>query len=150
MVAGAAQAEDACNLTLRVWRSAIWDHSESEWDEDIRPFFATDFNDALLKLYQSDSYQEKVSDIESYNDYVDDYMKDLKNPPSDCEQAYETATTMYTQYSKLTGLATSPTGSYNTFSSSFQSADSDILDSYNLLGTQIPDKLGTDSESSSS
>ena len=73
MMGGAVTSETACNLTSGVWHDAIF----GGWDDETSPYQASDFNDALKKLYESEKYQGYVSSIEDGNDKIDDIMRDL-------------------------------------------------------------------------
>ena len=145
MMGGAVTSETACNLTSGVWHDAIF----GGWDDETSPYQASDFNDALKKLYESEKYQGYVSSIEDGNDKIDDIMRDLTDPPSDCESAYETLQDLYPEYQSFASLATDPSGSYTTYTQKFEDADSTVSSKIQLLGTQIPDPIQSDDSSSS-
>lgn len=145
MMGGAVTSETACNLTSGVWHDAIF----GGWDDETSPYQASDFNDALKKLYESEKYQGYVSGIEDGNDKIDDIMRDLTDPPSDCESAYETLQDLYPEYQSFASLATDPSGSYTTYTQKFEEADSTVSSKIQLLGTQIPDPIQSDDSSSS-
>lgn len=145
MMGGAVTSETACNLTSGVWHDAIF----GGWDDETSPYQASDFNDALKKLYESEKYQGYVSGIEDGNDKIDDIMRDLTDPPSDCESAYETLQDLYPEYQSFASLATDPSGSYTTYTQKFDDADSSVSSKIQLLGTQIPDPIQSDDSSSS-
>lgn len=145
MMTGAVTSETACNLTSGVWHDAIF----GGWDDETSPYQASDFNDALKKLYESEKYQGYVSSIEDGNDKIDDIMRDLTDPPSDCESAYETLQDLYPEYQSFASLATDPSGSYTTYTQKFEEADSTVSSKIQLLSTQIPDAIKSDDSSSS-
>ena len=58
-------------------------------------------------------------------------MKLLQNPPEEYEEAYDAIKDLYDAYLEITGLAVNPTGSLTTFSSNFNSADSEAIKCYN-------------------
>lgn len=145
MMTGAVTSETACNLTSGVWHDAIF----GGWDDETSPYQASDFNDALKKLYESEKYQGYVSGIEDGNDKIDDIMRDLTDPPSDCESAYETLQDLYPEYQSFASLATDPSGSYTTYTQKFEEADSTVSSKIQLLSTQIPDPIQSDDSSSS-
>lgn len=145
MILGASESETSCSLTIKVWNAAVFD----EWDETTSPYKASDFNDALAKLMQSKEYQDRAAQIETYSQSVSSTMGDLTNPPDDCKEAYETLKSMYRDYSSLASMATNPSGSLQTYSSSYRQTDDDLLEDYNLIQTQIPDSgtLSSDGDS---
>ena len=145
MMGGAVTSETACNLTSGVWHDAIF----GGWDDETSPYQASDFNDALKKLYESEKYQGYVSSIEDGNDKIDNIMRDLTDPPSDCESAYETLQDLYPEYQSFASLATDPSGSYTTYTQKFEEADSTVSSKIQLLSTQIPDPIQPDDSSSS-
>ena len=134
MILGASESETSCSLTIKVWNAAVFD----EWDETTSPYKASDFNDALAKLMQSKEYQDRAAQIETYSQSVSSTMGDLTNPPDGCKEAYETLKSMYRDYSSLASMATNPSGSLQTYSSSYRQTDDDLLEDYNLIKTQIP------------
>lgn len=146
MFAGAVESETACNLTSKVWHNAIF----GGWDDATRPYQSDDFNDALKKLYASDTYQGYVSSIEKTNGEVDDLMRKLNDPPEDCEKAYDTLQGLYSDYQTFTSLATDPSGSYTSYTQDFEDLDSNVSSKLQLFGTQIPDPIEPSDDSSSS
>ena len=58
-------------------------------------------------------------------------MKELKNPPDVYDDAYDALKDLYECYSKLTNMAVNPTGSLSSYTSDFNSVDSDFLSKYN-------------------
>lgn len=145
MMGGAVTSETACNLTSGVWHDAIF----GGWDDETSPYQASDFNDALKKLYESEKYQGYASSIEDSNDKIDDIMRELTDPPSDCESAYDTLQDLYPEYQSFASLATDPSGSYTTYTQKFEEADSTVSSKIQLLSTQIPDAIKSDDSSSS-
>ncbi len=142
MLAGMADSESACNLIQSVWHDAIFEKDINKWGEDTRPYYSTDFNEALGKVMQSETYQGYVSSINNSKNQVSDLMKQLSNPPEDCQSAYSTLQDLYSTYTQFTNLATNPTGSLQSFSQDFSNYDSGGMSKYNLLETQIPDPIG--------
>lgn len=141
ILTGAATTEEAVNLMLDVWHSAIFYDDIDEWSADTREYYSDDFNTSLALLFASDTWYEYESQIEDCRDQVDGLMRKLNNPPEDCERAYDTLQTLYGQFNSFIGFALSPSGSYQSISSSFAELDTDILSTYQLLGTQIPEEL---------
>ena len=66
-------------------------------------------------------------------------MKELKNPPKGYEEAYDVVKTYYDDYINLTNICTNPTGNIQTYTSSFSSADSNLMNSYNKLKPYLED-----------
>ncbi len=133
MLSGASDAETCGNLIKSVWYNAIYEERDDSTDEYTRPngYFVSDFNDALSNLFSDSSFASDISDIESNQDTVQDLMKNLKNPPEEYEDAYEAVNDMYDAYIAFTNLVTSPSGSLQTYSSNFNDADSEMLNTYN-------------------
>ena len=66
-------------------------------------------------------------------------MKKLKNPPEEYKDAYASISELYNAYLTLTNLVISPTGSLQTFSADFNSADNDTLNCYNAMEVYLED-----------
>lgn len=140
MISGAAEAETLGNTTRNVWNSAIFDHSEDAWDEEIRKYYSDDFNDALSKLYSDPDVVKKVSEIKSNQDKVNELYKKLQDPPEGLANAYSAYEDMHDAYVKLTRLATSPTGSLQSYNNDFRDADNACVEAYEKLKARIPEK----------
>lgn len=139
MLSGAASAEAVCNKVSKIWNAAIFDNKKS-WDSDISKYKSSDFNKAISNYYADSSTKSTISGIKGNQNTVDSLMATLKNPPSGLETAYETLGNMYEQYSKLTGLALSPSGNITQYNSNVGDADDGVLNYYKKLETQIPNK----------
>jgi len=139
MLLGAIDAEDAGNLIKNVWYNAIYEERDSETDKYTRPngYFLDDFNDALGNLFSDTEFQSTISSIESNQVLVAEYMKELKNPPEEYEDAYEAIKELYDAYIDLTNLATNPTGSLTTFSQNFNEADTEVANCYDAMKLHI-------------
>jgi len=141
MLQGAAKAENACNLIRDVWRNSIYEERDSETDKytlDIYGDFYEDFNDALNNLFSDTDFLVDIYYIEyASQESVAELMKELKSPPEEYEDAYEAVKECYDAYLKLTNLAIDPQGSLQTFSSSFNAADSEMATCYNALEMYI-------------
>lgn len=133
MLSGASDAETCGNLIKSVWYNAIYKKTDNSTDDYTKPngYFVSDFNTALSNLFSDSSFASDISDIESNQDTVQSLMKSLKNPPEEYEDAYEAVNDMYDAYIAFTNLVTSPSGSLQTYSSSFNAADSEMLNTYN-------------------
>jgi hypothetical protein len=141
MLDGAADAEEAGNLIKSVWYNSIYEEYDYQTDKYTleNGKFVDDFNDALGNLFSDESFEELIVDIENNQNDVAKTMKELKDPPEECEEMYESLKEYYDAYLMLTNLAIDPTGSLTSFSSSFNDADSEVLNCYNALKIYIDD-----------
>lgn len=141
MLLGAGEAEDAGNLIRKVWYNSIHEERDPETDSYTRPkgYFYDDFNDALRELFSDSSFQSKISSIENNQESVAELMKALRNPPEEYEEAYDAVKDCYDAYLSLTNLAISPTGSLQTYTTSFNDADTKTLNAYNALKLYLDD-----------
>ncbi len=139
MLTGAADAETVCGKVSSISSSAIFDE-RSEWDSDIEKYYSDDFNEAISNYYADSSTVSLLGSIKSNQSEVSSLMAKLNNPPDEAKTAYGTLNDLYDDYLKMTGLAESPTGSLQTFNSSFNSADEGFLNTYKKLQSQIPEK----------
>ena len=142
MLMGAADAESAGNTIKSVWYNSIYEVSDSKTDKYTKKnngygSFYSDFNDALVNLFSDSSFSSKITKIQDNQDKVENLMRQLKNPPEEYAEAYEAVKECYEAYLDLTNLAISPNGSLQTFSNSFNDADSEMLKRYNALKIYI-------------
>ena len=141
MLSGASDSETCGNLIKQVWYNAIYEEKDDETDKYTRPngYFVSDFNDALGNLFIDTSFQSKISSIEENQKTVASMMKELKNPPEEYKDAYESISELYDAYISLTNLATDPSGSLQTFSTNFNDADTETLNCYNAMKLYLED-----------
>ena len=135
MLTGASDAESSANLIKQVWYNAIYEKRDDKTDKYTRPkgYFVSDFNDALGNLYADSTFSSKISSIEDNQDTVNALMKKLKNPPDEYKDAYDAISDFYDAYISLTNCATDPSGSLQTYSSTFNDADTNTLNAYKAM-----------------
>jgi hypothetical protein len=145
-IGGGSKAEELTNLTARVWANSIYEDKDPTTDKFTRNNngkggFYDDFNIALGNLLSDSSTLSTIREIEQFQTSVKSIMEDLQDPPVGMENCYQTATELYTAFKSFTNLAINPTGSLTTFNDDRNSKSSALLDAYNKLETQIPDKF---------
>ncbi len=135
MLDGASKAEELGNLIHDVWSNAIFEEHDKKTDKYTikNGKFVDDFNDAIANLQSSKSYQKKTEDLETNKDVVNNLMKELKNPPAKYTKASIVLEDYYDSYVALVGLVLNPTGNLNSFTESFNEADSEVLKNYNKM-----------------
>lgn len=131
----ASTVENSGNLIKQVWYNAIYKNSDSKTDKYTRPngYYVSDFNDALQNLLSDSSFKEQIEKINDNKESINTLMKKLKNPPKEYKEAYESLSKLYDAYISLTSLVTSPSGSLQTYSQSFNNADNETVKCYNAL-----------------
>ena len=132
MLSGASDAESACGLIHDVWANTIYEEDDSKTDEytkDSDGEFYDDFNTSLMMLMVSDSFTADIDDIKENQEQVQKLMKDMKNPPDEYKDAYIS----------LTNCATDPSGSLQTYSSTFNDADTNTLNAYKAMELYLDD-----------
>lgn len=77
--------------------------------------------------------------IEDNQDTVNALMKKLKNPPDEYKDAYDAVSDLYDAYISLTNCATDPSGSLQTYSSTFNDADTNTLNAYKAMELYLDD-----------
>lgn len=140
MLLGSVEAEEAGNLIKSVWYNSIHKESSSKTDKyttDNFGWFYDDFNDALAKLFADSEFQEKITYIENNQQEVSSLMKSLTNPPDEMQEAYTALKEYYDAYIELTNLATNPSGSLQSFSNNFNTADTEAANCYNAMDLYI-------------
>lgn len=135
ILSGAGNAETAGGLIHDVWYNSIYKEWDTTTDDYTRPdgYFVSDFNEALGNLFNSSSFKKQIDDITSNQETVQGLMKNLTNPPSEYDDAYDSAKNLYDAYVRLTNLAVSPSGNLQSYTSDYNDADSDVLNCYKAL-----------------
>lgn len=141
MLDGAAEAEESGNLIKQVWYNAIYKKEDEATDKytKIKNSFVSDFNDALSNLFADSRFNKKISDIEDNQKTVNKLMKKLKNPPDEYKDAYEAVSKLYDAYISLTNCVTDPSGSLQTYSGTFNDADTNTANAYNAMKLYLDD-----------
>lgn len=142
MLNGERDAEELCDLTLKVWGNAISKEHDSETDMYTTDGYSWyDFNTALAYLYDDIPTTLRVTSIEANQNYVKDLMKKLQNPPEELSKCYDTVSELYKAYKQITDLAISPSGSYKDYGENKSGAVSDFTVLSETLDNQIPEKI---------
>lgn len=141
MIKGAGEAEEAGGLIHDVWYNTIYEKKDYRTD----PFtmtnysFNEDFNYSLILLYADEEFQSSIESIKSNQKSVESLRKELMNPPEDCKEAYEALKTFYDAYSSLVNLVLNPTGNLQSYTSSFNEADSETAKAYKAATLYLED-----------
>ncbi|MCI8282944.1 MAG: zinc ribbon domain-containing protein [Lachnospiraceae bacterium] len=139
---GASDAESAGGLIHDVWYNTIYEESDSKTDKytkDSNGMFYDDFNTSLLMLMLSDSFTSDIDDIKSNQEQVQKMMKDMKNPPEGYADAYDALKDFYDAYTKLVNLAVDPSGNLSSYTSEFNEADSETMNTYRAALLYVED-----------
>lgn len=115
---GAAQSNLTCCLTRVVWNNAIYkiESPDSDPYTKVNGKFVDDFNEALRALWNSESNQTFLKNIEENRVAVEKLYKALMNPPEEFEEYFATASKLYLVYREFTVMAMYPEGSLTSFS----------------------------------
>ncbi len=135
MLLGASDAESCGNLIKQVWYNAIYGKRDEATDKYTvsKGLIVSDFNIALGNLFSDTDFQKKINSVEENQKSVNSLMKELKDPPEEYEDAYESISELYDAYISLTNLAVDPSGSFQSFSDSFNAADTETLNCYKAM-----------------
>lgn len=141
MLLGAIDAENCGTLIRKVWYNSIYKESDSETNIYTKPdgYFVSDFNKALGNLFSDTDFLKKISSIRENQKTAASLMKELKNPPEEYKDAYESISELYNAYLSLTNLATDPSGSLQTYTNNFNEADTETLNCYNAMKLYLED-----------
>lgn len=150
MLDGAATAETTGNGIYSVWRNTIYHKFDPDTNEytltetgkflysnksgdatsSQRDLFNDDFNTSLSLYFSDTAYKSASSSLNSNQSSVNKLMKKLQTVPDGYENAYSAIEDFYDNYTEFVNLILSPSGSLQTFSSSFSSLDSSVLSAY--------------------
>lgn len=138
MLDGAADAETCGNLIKKVWYNSIYekiDFETSKYTYSDGDFL--DFNKSLGNLFADPDFISKIDKIEENQEKVAEMMKKMKNPPESMKESYEFLKEYYDAYITLTNLAINPTGSLQTFSEDFRTADNEFSNYLEKLKSEL-------------
>ena len=135
MLKEASSAEDYGNLIRKVWYNAIFKEEDTETNKYTKKSgtFVSDFNDALSNLFADEYFRAQLDALKLTRDSVKNYMKQLKDRSAENSDAYAAVCELYSEYTKLVDLVTSPTGSLTTYTSEFRDADTGVSDAFNTV-----------------
>lgn len=143
----AVTAEDVVDLTGQVWIDSIYrDYNvetakytikKKHYSSGVKYYFdeeyEEDFNEALTKLFEDPSIQEKINSINYSSQYINEISLKLQNPPQKYERLYDTVTELMDAYISLTYMATDPSGNYQSFIDNTNISKTDIIENYKKL-----------------
>lgn len=135
--AGGFSAEIAGNVIHSVWYNAIFEVKDSITDKYTRPNgkFVEDFNDALRNLFNDPSFAKAIDSMKALQEDVSKTVNDLRNPPEGYEKTYEAIKDCYDSFVAFTNMVISPSGSLSSFSSEFNSANSNFNNKLDVLNS---------------
>ena len=135
MLVGAQNAEYCGNMIKSVWSNTIWHDDDSKTDKYTKTngVFNDDFNDSLKLLFEDPEFIDIVNQVKQNQDEVNDFMKELKNPPLGWEDAHSYLKDHYDDYISITNLCINPSGSLDTYSRKFNDVDESCVNNYNKL-----------------
>lgn len=138
MRSDADDANDLCELTMKVWYNAIYKESSSETDEYTKKngSFVSDFNDALGSLYTDKTGDYTTLNIHMKN--LSNKMGEFRNPPQQYEDCYKEFTSTFAAYKSLINLTVDYNGSYNSVSSDMREKENAFEEAYNKLIAVLP------------
>ena len=132
MLDDAVLAESIGNLIISVWHNAIWGISDVETDKytKVNGVMVSDFNDALMNLFNDAEYSRNLSTLSDNQWQVKEKMKKMLNPPEGYENAFKALECMYNSYISFTNIVLSCEGSLESFSNDFGDADENLNEQY--------------------
>ena len=134
MLEGAEISNDCCVKILKVWGNSIWEEHDDETDKytyNGTEFY--DFNTALDNLYSDPDFSASLESLYDNKDEVMRAIKKLNKYPDGMEYSYELIKEGYDSYKKLYNLATSPDGSFNSYSDEFSDATDNFMDVFDKI-----------------
>ena len=118
-----------------VWYNAIYEKSDEYNKGDF-----SDFNNALLSFQLSDTYTEGIDILKNFNTTITDTWSKLKDQLSgdDDKETYKVLKDLYAAYKPMYDMATTPKGSYNSYTSETQQLESTYNGAYAAMLSEIP------------
>lgn len=135
----AIRSEEAATRIQLVWHDCIY----NEYNMDSFMYIVDsggDFNVALKNLFADEDFSSDIENIQIRQESVNSSMKDLTKPPKGFEEAYDALQDYYKAYIELANMATSPSGSLQTYTDNYNRVDSEILSYYNKVKMYVKEK----------
>ena len=131
----AADVENAGNMVQKVWANSIYRTSDIETDKYTRADgglgdFYPEFDTASDALFSEGEFISTLQTIASQKNDITALMKQLSNPPSSFASDYNDLKEMYACYLEFADIVLNTSGSLESFSASFGSADENLLKAY--------------------
>ncbi len=142
MNTGGYNAQEAINLVYKVWYNSIYQEHDDETDPytlDSNGEFYSDFNVAIKNLYDDEDFAAKIEGLKNNKTAVLDYMKKLKNPPEEYEEAYEELQTTYDLYKAYLNSAITPTGTIDLYYIGVNEANHSLSDAIENMKMYLED-----------
>ena len=138
MRSDADDANELCELTMKVWYNAIYNESSLETDKYTKKngTFVSDFNDALRSLYTDKT--EEYTTLNIHMKKLSNKMGEFRNPPEQYEDCYKEFTSTFAAYKSLINLTIDYSGSYNSVSEDMGEKENDFEEAYNKLTAVLP------------
>lgn len=134
MLSGGVTADFMCSQVSDIWHDAIYD----DYDTFTSIYRGSDFNDAIHNFYSGDLATGWVSEIIDSQSDAADLFQSLSSPPHGCDEYYAALSDLYSSFLRLSNLALSPTGNYDTYTAAANECSSDFDAHYLYLGSIIP------------
>ena len=154
IIKGAAEAETTAGLIHDIWFNTIYEKADPNTNKYClgKAFrnnpdytrktsvpsmcFNDDFNESLSVYFSSNEYKTSAAMIDSNQKEVASMMSTLQEKiPEGKENAYNAISALYDQYLGFTNLALNPTGNLNSYTSSYNQYENDLLAAYNKSET---------------
>ena len=134
MLASSIIAEELCNDTVSVWHNSIYKINSADTDLytlNNKGAFFEDFNDALDSFSSSDEYKRKVYEIQKNNNYINELLHVIKNPPEKYKgNMLDAFVDFYSSYQSFIQLTLNFNESYNSFTEKFGKIDESVIEAY--------------------
>lgn len=99
-----------------------------------------DYNTALQNLFSAEEFTGEINKIGTEQKKIEEKIKELKNPPTQLEEEYETVKDYYETYLSFTTMVTDVSGSLQTWSNNYNDTESDLLNCYKKVQTYVDNK----------
>ncbi|MBU8772153.1 hypothetical protein [Cytobacillus oceanisediminis] len=130
----AASAEGMSNTYTDVWHTAIFDDSVTINDKKYY-----DFNSALEAQRQAFNKSGELKVIEDQTTELEKTIKGMANPPEKYKEVYQLLVDGYPIVKRFADQASSPSGSYDSYSDEIAELDAEVLKHYDKLKIYLPE-----------
>lgn len=123
------------DLTVHVWYNCMFEEDDKTTNKYTKKngVFYDDFNDALQSLFESNKYTNLKSNIETKKAKLDDLYSAVQDSSAGTQEEYDAVKALNEVAGDFYTVATTPTGSYDDYSTEAIKAGNSFMSKYNAL-----------------
>ncbi len=108
------------DLILNVWYNTEYQISDTKTDKYTKQnsLFNSDVHESIDALFSDEDFKKNLVLLQEHRDLISSVMKNIENPPTECNDAYDLINGYYYTYLDFADLVSSPpSDSYSSYAS---------------------------------